>query len=275
MSADPLPPPAPGAPRLRWFERLDLPTVLAVLAVAAVIWAWPALRGPEGRELDHLANLRRFLAGFLPPDWSVLPAIGDELIVTLRMAVMGTAIGFCVALPLGLAGARRIAPLPLVVAVRALLAVLRTVPSILWAVICVGVFGPTPLAGTVALALYSISYLAKFAADACDSVDVATVAALRGNGASRVQALRHAFWPEIRPTLFSHGLWMLEYNIRSGAIIGFVGAGGVGTLITAYLESAGGWHRIAAVLAVILAIVLILDLVGDRLRAALLRQERG
>jgi len=266
-------PPVPqlsGTPPLRWYERLDLPALLTLVALALVVWSAPTLRGAD-REVDHLGNLARFLRRFLPPDLSVVPEVGLALLETGRIAVAATACGALLALPLAVLGARATAPAPMVVAVRILLAAIRTVPSLVWALMAVAVVGPTPLAGVVALALYSVSYLAKFGADAIDSTDLAALRALRAGGASRFQAVWHGLWPDLRPIAWSHALWMLEYNLRSGAIIGYVGAGGVGTLIVAYQEY-GRWDQVATVLLALLVLVLVLDLVGDRLRAALLRR---
>ena len=262
--------PPPGPP-LRWHERVDVPMVLSVLAIAAVVWAASGVALPE-RPVDVSGSARRMLERFLSPDFSDA-RLWPALLETLRIAVIATAVAGMAALPLGLLGSRQIAGAWIALPTRMLLAGLRTVPSLVWAILAVAFIGlgAPELCGVVALTAYSLGYLAKFYADSVDSVDVAAARALRSAGASRMQVVRHGYWPEIRPQVWSHALWMLEYNIRSGTIIGLVGAGGLGLLLQDYLQ-VGDWHRLSALLCVLIGVVVLLDLVGDRLRAALLRQ---
>jgi phosphonate transport system permease protein len=113
---------------------------------------------------------------------------------------------------------------------------IRTIPSLIWALIAVAIVGANPLAGVIALTFYSIGYLGKFFSDAFESVDMDVARALRALGARRIQAFQFGVWPHARPLVWSYSLWMLEYNIRSAAIIGYVGAGGLGMLIHTYME---------------------------------------
>jgi len=262
-------PPEPKAP-LWW--RLELTTVLLILAGAAVAASANVLQG-SGRDLDHWANLVRFVSRFLPPDPAVLPEVASGLLETARIAVVATACAVFLALPLAAASSRRLAPGWIAWPARTLLNCIRTVPALVWALLGVAVVGPNSLAGVIALTAYSIGYLGKFFADACDSVDPGAWRALRQLGADPVQAALHGFWPEVRPLLWSHSLWMAEYNLRSAAIVGYVGAGGLGVLLHTYQEY-GRWDRVATVLLCLLAVVMLLDVVGDRVRAALTGRAR-
>jgi phosphonate transport system permease protein len=241
--------------------------VLALAGLALVGAALPGIAG-SGRDLDHLANLVRFLARFLPPDLTVLPDIGAALVETARIAVVATACAAVLSLPLAVGGTRRLSPWWVVAPVRLLLNVVRTIPSLIWALLAVAVVGANSLAGVIALTGYSLGYLAKFYAEAIDSADQAAVAGLRALGADRLQAFRWGLWPQIRPLLASHALWMLEYNLRSAAIIGYVGAGGIGLHLHTYQEYAQ-WSRFCTVLLCILALVTVLDVFGGWLRRRL------
>jgi phosphonate transport system permease protein len=227
-------------------------------------WAWTSLEGPS-RRLDYWANLKRFVGYFLPPDFSDSPSILRALVETAQIALLATALAALIALPLGAAGARTLMPRWVAATARLILSAVRTVPSLIWAMIAVAVVGPGPLAGVWGLAAYSLGYLGKFFADALESVDIEIARGLRAIGAGPLQAFQYGVWPAARPLLWSYVLWMLEYNLRSAAIIGYVGAGGLGVQLAAYQEYYQ-WEKFAAVLVYIFALVVLLDLAGERVR---------
>lgn len=247
--------------------RLDAPRVACLLLLLAVLVSLPVLQ-PPGRELDYAANLVRFLHRFWPPDFSVLPAILPSLVETFQMAVLGTVLACLIAIPVAAAASRNIAARPVVATVRLLLNGIRSIPGLIWALIAVAVLGANAGAGVAALAIYSLGYLGKFFSDAFESADPAVSQALRAGGASRIQAFQYGIWPHAAPLAWSHTLWMLEYNIRSASIVGYVGAGGIGAWLHTYQEFYQ-WDKFAAVLACILAAVILLDLGGSRLRRTL------
>ena len=255
-----------------WHRRISAPTALGVLLLAAVAVSLPGIHG-IGREVDHLGNLGRFLARSWPPDLGVLPAVLEALGETARIAVVATVAAALIAIPLGTLAARSLLgrwAWP----GRLLLAAVRSVPSLVWALLAVAVIGPSPLAGAVALTAYSIAYLATFAANDLDAADLAVPKALREVGASRLQAAIHGLWPLMRAQTWSHVLWMLEYNLRSAAIIGYVGAGGIGVLLHQYQEYAQ-WPRFTTVLLAILVLVVALDLLGGWIRGKLVDSDSG
>ncbi len=244
--------------------RLNAFRVTAILFALAVAFSLPALRG-SGRSLDHLGNLRRFLARFWPPDFSVLPDILPALGETFQIAILATLISAAVSVLVAIAAARNISPWPVVQAARFALNVIRSIPSLIWALLAVAAFGANSLAGVVGLSFYSIGYLGKFFSDAFESVETGVADALQATGADAIQSFQYGIWPHARPLIWSHTLWMLEYNIRSAAIIGYVGAGGIGTWLHTYQEYYQ-WDKFAAVLCCILVVVLILDFAGERIR---------
>ena len=218
--------------------------------------------------VDVWGNLTRFVGYFLPPDTSALGPALRGLLETAQIAVIATFVALILSLPLGLASSRNLSPRPLVLTTRLLLNGVRTVPSLLWALLGVVVVGTNPVAGVVGLSMYSIGYLAKFTSDALEAADVRVPRALRRAGASPIAAFRHGLWPQVRATTWSHALWMLEYNVRSASIVGYVGAGGIGTWLQTYQEF-GQWSRFATVLLIILVVVTVLDLLGEAVRARL------
>lgn len=258
------PPPMPPLPEMKWYERLNVLNVTMLIFLLAVLFSSPVMEG-SGRNLDYFENLTRFLGYFLPPDLSVAREALSALGETIQIAVMATFFSILISFPLAAAGSQNIAPRWLVIGARMTMNMIRTIPSLIWALMAVVVVGANPLAGVIALTFYSIGYLGKFFSDTFESLDTDIAKGLRAIGADPVQAFQHGMWPHAKPLVCSYALWMLEYNIRSAAIIGYVGAGGVGTLLHSYQEFRM-WDKFATVLLFILVLVTILDFVGEWVR---------
>ncbi len=257
-SAPPANVPRPGKPKVNAFS------VTLTLFALAVIFSLPALRG-SGRDLDYFDNLVGFLERFFPPNFTDWRLLGEALIETFQIAVIATLISVLVSLPVAMAASLNIAPGWLVRVARFLLVCVRSIPGLIWALIAVAVCGANPLAGVVGLAFYSVGYLGKFFSDSFESIDSGVADGLRATGADAVQRFQYGIWPHAKPLVWSQTLWMLEYNIRSASIIGYVGAGGIGVWLQTYQELSR-WDRFCAVLLCILAVVLVLDYAGERIR---------
>lgn len=267
------PPPAlPPMPEMRWYERLNLLNATFVLFILAVIYSAHALEGP-GRSLDYLANIRRFVDTFFPPDLSpaLLAQVGSALLTTIEIAILATFFAIGISFVLALGAAQNISPSWLVWIIRMILNGIRTIPSLIWALLAVVIVGPNALAGVIALTFYSIGYLGKFFSEAFESVDLEVARGLRGNGADFIQAFQFGLWPHAKPLVWSYSIWMLEYNIRSAAIIGYVGAGGIGQLLHTFQEFSW-WDRFSTVLLCIFILVASLDFLGERVRRYITRR---
>lgn len=236
--------------------------LLRALVLGIVVASSMSLQG-SGRDLDVWANFVGLMSRFFPPDFSILPDLAGALVETLRIAVMATVSATIAALPIALGSSQRFAPTWLRSAMLFFQAAIRTVPSLIWALLAVAVVGANEVAGVFALAFYSIGYLGKFFADAIDTIPVEGAKLLEANGAHPVQAFQYGLWPEAVPLFRRHVLWMFEYNVRSASIIGYVGAGGIGTRLHVYQEY-GQWDRFCAVLIVILVLVIGLELIARR-----------
>jgi len=260
----------PPRVELKWHQHLGVLNISLLIFLVAVVSSAGVLRG-SGRDLAHLANIHRFLGSFFPPDFSVTGQTLVGLWETFQIAVMATAFAIVVSIPIAIAGAQTLSPRWLVFVTRQLMNGIRTVPSLIWALLAVAVVGPNPLAGVIGLTFYSIGYLGKFFSDAFESVDVDVARALRALGAQTIQAFQYGLWPHAKPLVWSYSLWMLEYNIRSAAIVGIVGAGGVGLQLHTYQEY-GQWNKFATVLLFIFLLVSALDLLGERVRNQIVRK---
>ena len=260
--------------RVPWHSRFDLLGVTFLLFIAAALGSLPGIEG-SGRHLDHWGNLVRFASQFFPPDWSILDRTFVGLLETMQIALVSTFWAIFISIFLSLGASRNISPAWILWPTRMVLNVIRTIPSLLWALLAVVIVGSNSLAGVIALTLYSVGYLAKFFSEAFESADLQAQQALRSLGASPLQAFRHGLWPNARPVIWSHCLWMLEDNFRSASIIGYVGAGGIGLHLKLYAESADSWNKFSLVLLCILVIVTTLDFIGEKIRQSLRAKLEG
>lgn len=203
-------------------------------------------------------NLGILGSDMIPPDTGVLATAGAALWETVEMSFAGTLLGFLAALPLSILGTRRLFSSWVAHGARFVAAGVRTVPVLLWAIMFVILFGLGPLAGTFGIAAYTVGYLAKIYADLFEGTDPEILEAVASTGASRFQLVRFVFLPEGANAILTQLLFMLEYNIRASSILGFVGAGGLGFVMQIYLQTLE-YRRLASVLLLILAIVLIMD----------------
>jgi len=264
----------PEMNKMPWYSRLDLPGVTFILFLLLAASSLPALEG-SGRDLDYWGNFLRFTDQFFPPDWSILGQTMEGLWETIQIAGISTFLASLFSLFLSLGAARTISPRWLVFMTRMVLNIIRTIPSLLWAILAVVLVGSNSLAGVIALSFYSTGYLAKFFSEAFESADLKAQKALRSLGSSRWQAFQYGLWPNLRPVIWSHCLWMLEYNVRSASIIGYVGAGGIGLHLKLYAESAESWNKFSLVLLCMLVIVTLLDFTGEKVRKSIREKLEG
>lgn len=151
---------------------------------------------------------------------------------------------------------------------RTLLNAIRSVPLLLYALFFVVAVGLGPLAGTLAIIIYSTGILAKFYSEAVETIDPKVVEGVYATGANPLKVLRYGVLPQVLPHFVSYVLYRLEINFREATILGLVGAGGIGFYITLYMRSFA-YHRVATVTLVILVMVILIDVLSSYLRARL------
>jgi phosphonate transport system permease protein len=246
-------------------RRFEKPLALFLLALALGFTLWHLEFLDARRWSRSLGNIGLFLGSFFPPDFSTSGELGLALLETLEMAFVGTLLGFALSQPLAVLAARNLFPPWVTAPARLFLSIVRTVPSLVWALIFVVMFGLGPLAGTIGLAVYTVGYLGKLYYEAFEGVDREVMEAVRATGASRWQRIRWAVIPESMNALMSQALFMLEYNVRASAILGFVGAGGIGFYMLGYVQLLQ-FHRLTAAILLTLALVLALDILSALLR---------
>jgi phosphonate transport system permease protein len=256
--------------------------LVGLLAALAIVW--PMLGLAEFHPLalfssGSLQVIAGFLAGFLPPatDREFLALLGRATLETLAMATAGTALAFCIGVPLALAATRalsrsRIGPGPgflrgeaLRQLARGVSMVLRAIPEIVWALIFVRALGLGPAAGVLALAITYGGMLGKVYAEVLESTDTRPARALLEAGSGRSAALFYGLLPNCAQELSSYTVYRWECAVRASVVMGFVGAGGLGQLMDQSMKMLNGGEA-SSILLVFLALVLLADAISHALR---------
>lgn len=219
-------------------------------------------RADDGRLLrveNRQETEAAFLAGLARAVWS-----------TLQVATLGSLLAAVLALPFGVLVARNMG-LPRAVAAPAklLLDTCRAIHSLVFALIFVGIVGLGPMAGILAIAAHSLGTYGKLYAEAIETMDRPLFEAALACGATPVQALRGALWPAVMPQWVSTHLYIWEYNVRDSTVLGLIGAGGLGLLVSEAV-SLFQWGRLSTILLAIVALVFAFDAASRRIRTDLL-----
>ncbi len=254
--------------------------------LVGVTLLWPMLRLTEFTpwlllEPGALKPAFNFVAGFFPPrrDAEFLTTLAKETWRTVAIATAGMLLAMLLALPMALLSVRvlslsaltgRMAALPGVLRqlLRWLLMLLRSVPELVWALVFVRVVGLGPTAGVLAIALSYSGMLGKVYADILESSDTHASASLMRNGAGRLQAFFYALLPQNAEELASYTVYRWECAIRSSAVLGLVGAGGLGQMMDASMKIFNG-AEVASILLVMMALVWLADAFSAALRRVL------
>ncbi len=194
---------------------------------------------------------------------------------TIQMAFIGTIIGVVISLPLSMFAARNLNSKWVYAPVRAILAAIRTFPSILWAILFVIMVGLGTFAGVLAIIMYTIGFVSKLQYESIETVDADPMDAVSSIGVSKWQLVRYVILPESAPHLLSQILYMFDYNVRQSSILGLVGAGGIGFYIINYIKFFE-YGKAAVFMLVVLVVVLIIDWVSVKIRDKyIVKSQRG
>ncbi|ANS76883.1 phosphonate ABC transporter permease [Paenibacillus yonginensis] len=218
----------------------------------------------------RIGNFFTIIGSMIPPKWNYFDDLLGALFATLQMSLLGSVIGAVLALPFAVAASANIIRNRVVVAVfKVILSLLRTLPTLVTALIATFVFGLGPTAGVVAILLFTLSYVGKLLYEQIENVDMGPFEAMESIGMSRIEAFRSAIIPQVLPGYLSTSLFCFEGNVRYAAILGYVGAGGVGLLINENL----GWRDYPSVGMIIVALVVtvyIIETVSEYFRKKLI-----
>ncbi len=235
---------------------------------AVFMWSAWATEVSAPRMVEGLPYMLDFLRRMVPPDLSVMGNALTGAIQTLQIAVVGTAVAAFLALPVAFAAARNAAPPWLFYITRLFLNAFRAIDTLVYALFFVAAVGLGPFPGVLAVIVYTATVLGKLYSEAIEAIEPGPVEAVKAAGATPVQVLRWGILPQLVPQFLSFTLYRFETNIRAAAILGFVGAGGIGFYIQTYLRLLN-YPAASTVLLMLVLLVMLVDFASSRLRARL------
>lgn len=263
-----------------------------VVVAVALLWSLDGTDANLGTLAEGVPNMADFVQRLFPPRFDVqpveiavpaplqgvlgegvtlsVPRVVPYLIETLQMAVVGTLLGVVLSVPLGLLAARNVAPYPWVyTTARLVLNINRAIPDIIYALIFVAAVGLGPFGGVLALAVGAVGTLSKLYAESIEAIDPQQALAVRATGAGRMQTFMFGVLPQALPLMASYSLLLFEGNVRSATILGLVGAGGVGFILSKYI-SLFQYRELMGALIFIIIMVTLIDWLSGWLRKKLI-----
>lgn len=234
-------------------------SIYLALAVASLEVNW--LRAYEGLERGW-----RFVEGFLLPDFA---SRWSDIVIGMResltMTVTSTVVGVLISVPIGIGAARNLAPRPVYLLCRAVIALSRSFQEIIVAILFVAMFGFGPFAGFLTLSFATIGFLAKLLAEDIEDVDESQAEAIRATGAGWWQVVNYAIQPQVMPRLIGLSLYRLDINFRESAVVGIVGAGGIGATLNTAIDRYE-YDTAGAILILIILIVMAAEYLSGYVR---------
>ena len=252
--------------------------ILALAVMDRSVNDWGTLSNGFGNLISF------FHESLWPADWSVLEPRGwpectapDALdftcstawigmVETLQIAFVSTILAMTISLPMALLAARNIGTFRTSVIIRLILAAFRSLPSLIWAIFFVILIGLGTISGIFAMTIYSVGYLGKLQYEAIEGMNSLPLEAADAAGLSRFEKAIHVAIPESANDLISQAIFMFEYNVRHGSIIGIVGAGGIGYYIDRSLHFLA-YDEVLAYLIIIFVVVIVIDFISAYARS--------
>jgi phosphonate transport system permease protein len=254
------------------------PTVVVAAHKRSVVWylGWAALllllagswNGADMRPLELVrdsGNMAQYASEFFPPNFADWKMYVNEMVITLQIAVWGTALAVVSAVPLGLLASANITPWWIHQPVRRVLDSFRAINEMVFAMLFVVAVGLGPFAGVLALWVHTTGTLAKLFSEAVESIDPQPVEGIRSTGASALHEIVYGVIPQVMPLWISYTLYRFEANVRSASVVGMVGAGGIGVVLWEIIRGFR-YAETAAVMIIIIITVSVIDLISARIR---------
>ena len=207
--------------------------------VLAIVWALKMTGFDMMTIVSRFSKMLDLLKKIFQPNWAFFPKVIDPLLDTVKMSILGTVIGCAIAMPVAIRASSNLNRSAVIVSVfRFILALIRTLPTLVIALVCALIFSLGTFSGTVAIAIFTFGVVSKMLYESIETIDMGPFEAMEALGANKFQAFWSACVPQILPVYLSHCLYCFEMNIRASAILGYVGAGGLGITINERI----GWR---------------------------------
>ncbi|NOU91853.1 phosphonate ABC transporter, permease protein PhnE [Paenibacillus sp. LMG 31456] len=220
--------------------------------------------------IEGIPEMGKLFQDMYPPNWSYLSTIYEPMLETIRMAIIGTVIGSLGAIPISFLAARNVTRVPVLgVISRFILNLVRTIPDLMFAGVFAAIVGYGALAGAIALAFFSFGLVSKLTYESIESIDPGPLEAMTAVGANKLQWIHFGVVPQVMAQFAAYVLYTFEVNVRAAAILGFVGAGGIGLILQRSLDRLR-YDQASTIILFTLVVVLLIDYVSTKLRERLL-----
>ncbi|MDZ5699668.1 phosphonate ABC transporter, permease protein PhnE [Chelativorans sp. M5D2P16] len=238
---------------------------LMAAVFAYVVWAITMLPIDWARVTEGATRATRIFSGAFPPSFERSGLLIDGFLESLKIAILATVGGVLLSIPIAFMAARNLAPMPIYLLGRGIIIVARSFHPVIVAIIFVKAVGFGPLAGVLTLIVYSIGFVAKMLAERIEEIDWGQVEAMRAVGAGYFSTIVYAVFPQIMPRQVGLSIYQLDSNLRASAVVGIVGAGGIGsTLANAFGRY--DYDFALAITIVIVAVILFSEAVSGQIR---------
>ena len=236
---------------------------IALLLTVAVLWSWSGLDATLRDVIEAPGKGWDIVKQMWPPAFKTVidrGAIG-KIFESLYVAWIGTMIGALLSFPLSFFGASNVAPAALRVPIRMLFNAIRAVPELIVAMLLLSVTGLGPWAGALAIGLHSVGTLGKLSTEVIETSDEGPLEAISAAGGTFVEKMRWGMVPQVLPTVIGYWLFRFEINVRASAVLGLIGAGGIGGELSSQLQFRN-FPEVGAVLLMVVAMVLVIDTIS-------------
>ena len=256
-------------PRLWW-----LYTLIVLIVASLLAWSGTAVNfsGFASKGIEVAKGVGN---GLLHPNTSLLFNLTEEgvpyqLFQTMAIAVLGTLIGGLLAIPFSFLASDKIVPKWLAVIFNALILVIRTIPSLIWALVWIRVTGPNAFCGVVTQSVCSIGMISKMYITAIEDIDTRILESLDASGCTTFQKIRYGILPQIIPNFISTVIYRFDINVKDATTLGIVGAGGIGAALIQCINSSR-WSMVGSYLCGMVVLMLFIEFFSTRIRNRLTR----
>ena len=254
-------------------KQLPRTSLLGLLAwgvlLALLAGSW---RGADMRPFDLVrdaGNMATYASDFFPPKFGDWRMYLQEMVVTLQIALWGTALAVVFAVPFGLLSSANITPAWVHQPVRRLMDATRAINEMVFAMLFIVAVGLGPFAGVLALFVHTTGVLAKLFSEAVEAIDVQPVEGIRATGANALEEIVYGIIPQVLPLWISYSLYRFESNVRSASVVGMVGAGGIGVILWDIIRGFQ-YAETCAVMIIIIVSVTLIDVNSAQIRKSVI-----
>lgn len=243
--------------------------IIWAVIIALLMGSW---NGADMRPLALVrdsSNMAMFLADFFPPNFQDWRIYLDQMVVTIQIAVWGTALAIVLAVPCAILASENMSPVWVHQPMRRVMDAFRAVNELVFALLFIVAVGLGPFAGVLALFVATTGTLAKLFSEAVEAIDPQPVDGIRATGANKLEEILYGVIPQVMPLWISFSLYRFEANVRGASVLGIVGAGGIGQILWEVMRSFQ-YAETCALLIIIILSVSIIDFISARLRALLI-----